>query len=119
MKASYVILGILFGIGAIGCIVLGFWTGICCIIGILLGILGGILFIYGLVTSDTPPQTIFYQQPLPPVYQQYPPPPAYQQPPPPQQEIRMCLGCGRQLQMSFNVCPYCGKSVNPPPPPTQ
>jgi len=25
--------------------------------------------------------------------------------------LRMCPGCGRQISLEFNVCPYCGKSI--------
>jgi hypothetical protein len=32
------------------------------------------------------------------------------------QEMRMCPGCGRQVSVAYNVCPYCGKALNAPMP---
>ena len=55
----------------------------------------------------------YYQ---PPAYPYYPPPPPQyhsQWPPPP--PPRFCLGCGLQIQPSYNHCPHCGKSVPPLP----
>ena len=33
--------------------------------------------------------------------------------PPPPSQLRVCLGCGQQIEASFNVCPHCGKHVKP------
>lgn len=33
------------------------------------------------------------------------------------EETRTCLGCGRQIPLTFNVCPHCGKKVEQTPPP--
>lgn len=88
------------------------------IIVIILGLIGIIIYLvvrkplqppmqpYGAY----PPQQQPYGQyppPPPPAYQQPPPPPAYQQAPP--QETRVCMGCGRQVPVNYNVCPHCGK----------
>jgi hypothetical protein len=88
------------------------------IIVILLGIIG--IIIYLVVRKPLQPAYGAYP-PQPQPYGQYPPPPpppAYQQPPPPapayQQapqggEMRVCMGCGRQVPVTYNVCPHCGK----------
>ena len=37
-------------------------------------------------------------------------------------QTKMCMGCGRQIPVEYNVCPYCGRPQNqqqpygPPPP---
>jgi RNA polymerase subunit RPABC4/transcription elongation factor Spt4 len=43
-----------------------------------------------------------------------PPPPQYAAPPP-QPQTRTCMGCGRQIPLSFNNCPHCGKAVESTP----
>jgi hypothetical protein len=35
----------------------------------------------------------------------------------PPEETRFCMGCGRKIQLHFNVCPFCGKPSGPAPPP--
>jgi hypothetical protein len=59
---------------------------------------------YGQYPPPPPPPA--YQQPPPPAYQQQP---AYQQPPAQGGEMRVCMGCGRQVPVNYNVCPHCGK----------
>jgi hypothetical protein len=88
------------------------------ILVILLGIIG--IIIYLVVRKPIQPQQPYGAYPPPQPYGQYPPPPpppAYQQPPPPpayqqqppQGETRVCMGCGRQVPVAYNVCPHCGK----------
>lgn len=62
-----------------------------------------------------PQQAQGYQQPPP---HQAPPPqnePAYQPPPPQQDQSRICMQCGRQIPLHYNVCPHCGKQVTKQP----
>ena len=33
--------------------------------------------------------------------------------PAPPLQLRVCLGCGQQIEASFNVCPHCGKQAKP------
>ena len=81
------------------------------ILVLLLGIIG--IIIYLVVRQDKPMQPAYGAYPPPQQYGQYPPPPpppAYQQQQaPPQGEMRVCMGCGRQVPVNYNVCPHCGK----------
>ena len=61
----------------------------------------------GRPTMAPGPQPYGQYPPPPPAYQQPPPPPAYQQQPP-AQETRVCMGCGRQVPVAYNICPHCG-----------
>ena len=89
-------MGVLGGIFALLCI--GPWG-----LASLLGLIGLILVV---ISKDD------FRKDIPVV-----PPMAYAPPPPPPmptaQPTRFCMGCGKQLDGSYNLCPYCGRPKEP------
>ena len=37
--------------------------------------------------------------------------PGYMPPPPGYQEKRLCLSCGREIPVTYEHCPHCGKAI--------